>query len=292
MIDTLGDVYRLQGENERSILGHYLQYLESRYPLWHSAAPFSAAGDAAAAQTRVQTLADHCARLLAQKYGWAFIPAGRYGDASVVPLETFGFAREFHLSAEWDGRLFKGVKATLWLGNNREQGFYFFNDGSVRDDLSWTRSDKLGVADGAVKAEITPYVKFSHIMGRHVTHTYCAPEEIDTDRQEVREKIFAPLVKKWTRGNWPALWSFLTQTHPGLLKDPKGFEADFDQLFDGSSRQFAFVTFGYETVMRFPIDRLETLDAGSGADAGSDKAAEWVVNVIEALKTKISGPGN
>ena len=291
MADTLDDVYRLQGENELSVLGHYLRYLKSRYPLWHTAASFCGAGGPAAAQTRVQTFADDCALSLARKYGGDPTQTIRWGDASVIPLETFGFAREFHLSPEWDGSLFKGLKATLWLCNNKRQGLYFFNDESVRDDLSWTRGGKLDVAGESPEIEITPYVKFSHIMGRYVTDAYCAPEKIGTDRREVREKFFDPLVRKWKRNEWPDLRHFLTEDHPGLLKNPEGFKTDFEKFFEKSARQFTFVTFGFEIVMRFPIGRTEEINAGGSIEADSGEAAQWVANAVEALKAQISRPG-
>jgi hypothetical protein len=297
LLCVLEDVHRLEGESERSALGHCLRYLDSRYPQWRRADSFDIARAPLDSLKRVPRLAAGCAYLLAQQYGLSFVPvktvkyAGAFGGLLwVVPLENFGFAREVELSVEEKNGKFGGVKATLWVANNKEQGFYFFGGEKIRDDLSWTRSVELKAQGGSVGLTIRPYVKFSHILGRYVTQAYCPPEKVDLDRQVVRKKFFEPLARKWTREEWPELRRFLTETHPGLLENPEGLQYEFERLFEKSDRQFTYVNFGYEAILRFPAAELAKLDAQSVGKADGkpdDKAAEWIVNAIGALKAEI-----
>jgi hypothetical protein len=288
MMDVLDDVCRLQWKKDRSVLEDYCEHLNSRYPALHSAELCRALYESPDIPKKIKTLADGCARLLAQKYGWDSASAERGEDTYyIIPLKNFGFAREVHLCAErneqgeWDGRYRGGVKAVLWLCNNQEQGFYFFNDGRIRDDLSWTRKQELKVEDGTVKADIAPYVKFSHMS--YVMQAYCCPCLVDTDRRAVREKFFKPLAKRWAREEWPELRRFLTEKHEGLLTggEPEAFGAGFERFFERSKRTFTNVNFGYEVTLRFPV-APEKIDAG--------ETAERVVNAIDALKAEIENP--
>jgi hypothetical protein len=288
MIDTLGDVCRLQWKKDRSVLEDYREYLNLRHPALRCAKLFGAVRRSLGVPEKIKTLADSCARLLAQKYKWDSVSA-EWGEDTyyVIPLQNFGFAREVHLCAErneqgeWDGIYREGVKAVLWLCNNQEQGVYFFNDGKIRDDLSWTRKQELKIEGGTVKADIAPYVKFSH-MG-YVMQAYCCPKKVGTDRKTVRDNFFKPLVGQWMREKWPELRRFLTEEHEGLLTggEPEEFGTGFNRFFERSKRSFTNVNFGYEVTVHFPVS-LEEIDA--------DKTAERVVNAIDALKAEIENP--
>lgn len=67
MIDVMGDVYRLQGEDRHSILGQYLHYLASHYPSWYPT-PFVATDD----------------RFSTQHNAWALFST----DGTVSPIPT------------------------------------------------------------------------------------------------------------------------------------------------------------------------------------------------------------
>ena len=84
---------------------------------------------------------------------------------------------------------------------------------------------------------------------------------------------------------------FLTEAHGNLLEKPEEFKPQFEWYFENSGRNFTYVSFGYEVALRFPAGELRRIDAGSDLEAGRDKAAEWVVSALEALKAEIEVPG-
>lgn len=280
IVRVLQNVDCLQCGNRDSILRHYLEYLETHHQEWFSGA--------VSVQGRMRSLADNCFRILnsgrdpdEEEVYWD-------GQGFVVPLKTTGnYTREFHLCPREEESQFTEIQIALWLGNNLGQSRALFEArGIIRDDMSWTLEKSIEVDKTILETAITPYLKFSHIMGRFVMEAYVSPDRIGSHRPEIRKKFFVPLAGSWRREEWPKLLSLLTEKNSGVLEDPVGFRKDFRKNFEERDRGFVVVVPGYEVIVKIPAGMLpESQAPDSGKD--SDKTASLVVDAIKAIIKRV-----
>ena len=209
------------------------------------------------------------------------------GQGFVVPLKTTGdYTREFHLCPREEESQFTEIQVALWLGNNLGQSRALFEAREIRDDMSWTLEKSIEVDKTVLETAITPYLKFSHIMGRFVMDAYVSPGCIGTHRPDIRKKFFVPLARSWRREEWPELLNLLTEKNSVVLEDPAVFRANFRRNFEESDRSFAVVVPGYEAIIKIPAGMLpehQAPDSGKGCD----KTASLVVDAIKAIIKRV-----
>ena len=279
IVRVLQNIDCLQGGNRDPILRHYLEYLETHHQEWFAGA--------ASIRRRMKSLADNCLRILSpgrdpdeEEVYWD-------GQGFVVPLKTTGdYAREFHLCPREEESQFTEIQVALWLGNNLGQSRALFEAREIRDDMSWTLEKSIEVDKTVLETAITPYLKFSHIMGRFVMDAYVSPGCIGSHRPDIRKKFFVPLARSWRREEWPELLNLLTEKNSVVLEDPAVFRANFRKNFEESDRSFAVVVPGYEAIIKIPAGMLpehQAPDSGKGCD----KTASLVVDAIKAIIKRV-----
>ncbi|NLL36703.1 MAG: hypothetical protein GX256_04175 [Fretibacterium sp.] len=291
IIGVLQDVQEVGRENENSVLQHYLDYLEAHHPEWFPVSPFSTAMSKATALKRIHRLADNCIPLVTSDPN-SDAMAEQFGDSAIVPLPSLKYVREFHLQARPEGESFEELRIVLWLGNSIGQSRNFFKENKeIQDSLSWTQERDIEIKGEIFAMEVTPYLKFSHIMGRYVMEAYPSPEEIGWEKKHIREKFLPILSKKWQKKDWPELLKFLLEENPKFLLEPDEFRKSFKEQFETSGRNFVDMALGYEIVVHVPAEKLEKMDPQDtqrfNATGKNDRVALLVKSVIETLRDRI-----
>ena len=283
------------------ILAHYIEYLKQSYAGWFPASPFSVKMTDEFARSRLDVLANNCAAKLTSLYAHETFSAGGSFDENGRMISfspSWDYLREFHIIARFgNDRRLTGITLAFWPGNNAGQSWQLFKGAQVDPDMSWTRNESINAGGESLALSVWPYLKFSHINGRFVMCAYPSADTIGTNKANIAKK-FCPLNGTWTRdSNDSWSWDDLKRRildgadgTPALLggESAEAFRNDFAVNFEGSGRNFAYVSLGYEISIEIPASKLEELDKNfSHRTANQDSVADLVVSAVKALRDMI-----
>lgn len=279
MISILQDVYNITGSDEGSILGHYLNHLESHYQQWF---PISLLTDIlidheneSAIDKRILNLIKNCCENESD--------AEKYSSRYIIPLE-YDFCTEAQLSMDYES---KKLMITIWCGDTKWQGNCLFN--KTTNDLSWVYENSL-IIDGLKLDVLTePYLRLAHFQSTIIAEYF--DKEYYQENFGVSKKkcigLFNDIAREWKKSDWPQFKTLLEEKYKGLI-DMGSFEPDFKSSFESSNRSYAHVSFGYETTVYLPLDVIDKYETNNSTLRGNDKLASFIAKVIDQLLKKIA----
>ena len=297
IVNMLLSVNSLQ-EGRDLLLAHYIEYLKSAYTEWFPAAPFSERMTLKESWERINILLTNCAKILTSAYGsrgesFSVVEAsGMYG---IFFSPSWQYMQQFHVYGNFncDGK-FKEITVALWPGNNKPQSEYLFGDWSnTKDDMSWTQSNEITLADGTkLTCCIRPYLKFYTTFGTYLMSAYPMLQALGTKKSEVLSKF--PENGRWSKTH--DTWSFANLKSRLLSPDPaifdedeaKSFKDNFEATLENSGRKVVNIALGYEIEMNILVSDLAELDKDfSPRDGNHDRPAELIASVVQAVRKMI-----
>ncbi len=288
VIQSLQEIETLQSAHGDFVLNQYLDYLKEYRQGWFPVEPFSAGMSEQMMWKRVWPLAQNCARLLADSKDEQIVVEDSGWSCKFPLTPSWDYIREVHLYPYNDEDRIEGLGVGLWLGNNSGQSWALFAGDKTRDNMLWVRNTAIDT----LSMEVKPFLKFAHIMGRHVMGAYLAYDDdiTELDKKSIRKKYYDSLNGRWKRDEWDELKKRLLNVYPGLLADAKGFEEEFREKVEKSGRGFVDVSLGFEIEIRLPIEKLEALDKSGNKfmDAPEhDAVARLIADELRKLRKMI-----
>ena len=293
IIKILQEIERLQVGQGDFVLSHYLDYLKEYRQGWFPVEPFTIGMSGQMMWKRIEPLARNCAKLLAEgkeedvaveDSGWSY-------KLSFTP--SLGYMKEVHFYWHGSKDNVEGLTVGLWLGNTNEQSWALFAGDKTREDMSWTRSNKVAFLDTTLDMTVKPFLKFAHFQGKHVMGAYLSSDVLGSNKSNIREEFCNRLNGRWKRGEekggWGELEKYLLST-PGLLEDAKSFEKEFGERIKKSGKNFIDVSLGYEIGIYLPLEDLEAMDKVNSRfmdSPQSDAVAQLIADGLRNLRKMI-----
>lgn len=278
VISILQDAYNISGNDENSVLGHYLDHLENHYQQWF---PVSLLTDIviereneSAIDKRILSLIQNCCANEhdEEKY------TGRY----IIPLE-YEFCTEAQISMDYET---KRLMITIWSGDTKWQGNCLLN--KTTHDFSWVYEDSLTVDGIKLDVLTEPYLRLAHFQSTIIAEYFDKgyyQKHYGVSKDKCKD-LYNDITREWKKPDWPEFKGLLSKKYKGLIY-MSSFEPEFISKFENSNRSYAHVSFGYETSVYFPMDIISKFEKNNSTLKNNDKLAKFIMKVIAELLKKI-----
>ena len=262
VIQNLQKIKTLQDAHGDFVLNQYLDYLREYRHGWFHVEPFTIGMSGQMMWRRIEPLARNCAKLLAEgkeeeiavkEDSWSYI-------FSFTP--SWEYLREAHLYWYGSKDNVEGLTVALYPGNTNGQSWALFAGDKTREDMSWTRSNKVASLDTTLDMTVKPFLKLAHYPEGQVMGVYLSPDILGSNKSNIREEFCNRLNGRWKRG-----------------------EGEGE-----CGRNFIDVSLGYEIGIHLPLEDLEAMDKVNSRfmdSPQSDAVAQLIADGLRNLRKMI-----
>jgi hypothetical protein len=202
------------------------------------------------------------------------------GGRITMPI-NFGWATEALVKlSKHNGK--NVIQLTIWPADTKAQGTRIFNK-----SLEWINTTALNTAHGKYLLDITPYIKFSHVMGRWIGAIYFNGQKKERGKKFHTPQNFRKFCRNWERSKWPTLTKMLDEELSPNSEWRN--EVNWDAEFEHTGRNFVFISMGFECNTFIPFKALQTAEQ---IDLSGTAAAELLQSTIETFRKIVDGGDN
>jgi hypothetical protein len=189
----------------------------------------------------------------------------------------FGWATEAEVRLDKHKQK-NAIQVTIWPADTKSQGFRIFYK-----NMDWVKETALSSPDGVYALDISPYIKFSHVMGKWIGAVNFTDDFQERGKRFHTRQNFERFCRNWDRTDWPILEKMLDDEFSGEF-DWRA-ESGWEDEFVHSGRNFVFISMGFECNTFIPF---ETLQAADKSDPTGNAAAMLLQNAIESFQQLVN----